>query len=140
MSNLPEQRRLLMEDFSDVDGDWIERLIYPINEFNEQVYNVLNKGINIQDNVQGSVQTVSFTTSGTYTTLNTFTPVILSWAFKTKPVALTIGQIFTTNSSSIITKPTVVTDWYLSGPGSISVRFITGLEDSTKYTVTFIIQ
>jgi len=138
MSNLPEVRRLMLEDFGDVEGDWVERMIYPINSFNEQTYNILNKGINITDNIQCVSVTTTFTTPSTYVASKTFNDVGLAWPFKTYPTHLLLGHIYETNGS-MIKEATVITDWILASPGQIQVRFITGLKNSTKYTASFLI-
>ena len=139
MSNLPEVRRLLIEDFSDVEGDWIERLIYPINQFNEQVYNVLNKGVSVTDNILGTIVTATFTTPTDYVANQTFNPVSLLWKFKVQPSLVLMGRIYETDSTAIMKTAAVMTDWILASANQVQVRYITGLKNSTKYTATFLI-
>lgn len=138
MSNLPEIRRLMVEDFSDVEGDWIERLIYPINQFNEGVYNVLNQGISITDNIIGSVVTANFTTLSDYISAQNFNAVSLLWKYKTQPKVVLMGRIYETDSTSIMKSAAIMTDWIYTA-GQVQVRYITGLKNSTKYTATFLL-
>ena len=138
MSNLPEIRRLMVEDFSDVEGDWIERLIYPINQFNEGVYNVLNQGISITDNIIGSVVTANFTTLSDYISAQNFNAVSLLWKYKTQPKVVLMGRIYETDSTAIMKSAAIMTDWIYTA-GQVQVRYITGLKNSTKYTATFLL-
>lgn len=138
-TNLPEVKRLLREDFTDVEGEWVDRLIYPINSFNEQVYSLLDKSITIDDNIVGDIYTTTFTTSANYISSRAFSPIQIPWSYSNQPRVLILAQINEVNSDNIITNPVQVTDWKLTNPGIIQVRFMVGLHNSTKYKVSFLI-
>lgn len=139
MANLPEVKRLLREDFTEVKGDWIDKLIYPINMFNEQVYSVLNKSLTFEDNMAGDIYTTTFSTSSRYISHKEFSVINIPWSNRAAPRIILIGKINEAETSNIITNPVSITDWIQTGPGVIAVRFIVGLHNSTKYNISFMI-
>lgn len=58
MAKLPEQQRLLAEDFQS-QRSWIDKLIYPINQFMSSVWNALNKGLTFKENISSDMKEIS---------------------------------------------------------------------------------
>lgn len=138
MASLPEFKRILREDLSEVAGEWVEKLIYPINNFNEQVYSSLNKNLTVGDNITGSIFKTSFTTPTDYIKNKNFTPINIPWNFRAAPKCVNVGYIAMAESNDIITNP-ISLDWRITGPNTITIRFIVGLKNITKYNITFLI-
>lgn len=138
MASLPDFKRVLREDLPDAEGEWVDRLLSPVNSFNEQVYSALNNGLTLGDNIVGQIEVRSFKTSPNYIKNKSFTPIDIDWKYKTPPRAVMIGAIRATDVDVIITNP-ISLDWRLIGPGKISIRFIVGLKNGTKYDASFVI-
>lgn len=138
MAALPEYKRLLREDFAEIEEDWIEKLIYPINQFNEQVTSALNQSLTLTDNVQGAFRSAIFTTASNYNT-GTFTPIKLSWGFRTSPNAVLLGRVYLPDSPTTVITAATSVDWNVTSQGLINIRYIAGLANSTKYSVTFVL-
>ena len=138
MAQLPEFKRVLREDLPDAEGEWVDRLLSPVNSFNEQVYSSLNNGLTLGDNVVGQIEVKTFKTSPTYISNKAFTPIEIDWKYKVPPRAVMIGAMRASDSDAIITNPLSL-DWRLTGPGKISIRFIVGLKNGTKYDASFIV-
>lgn len=138
MAQLPELKRILREDLSDAEGEWVDRLLSPVNSFNEQVYSSLNNGLTIGDNVVGQIMVKTFKTPATYIQNKAFSPIEIEWKYKTPPRAVLIGAMRATDRDDIITNPLSL-DWRLTGPGKIVIRFIVGLKNATKYEASFVI-
>lgn len=131
---LPDFRPLTRETFADVEEDWPEPLLKSVNTFQEQVFNGLNKQITLSDNIQSRVVELTFTTASDYTTNDTFQPLNIALTFKA--TAVFIAQLIAPNNAIITTAFTPC--WYFTNSG-ISVKFISGLADSTKYTARFLV-
>lgn len=138
MSNIPDFKRMLREDFKDVPGEWIDKLIYPINSFSEQVTSAMNRNLTIGENVTGMIYTTSFSTPSTYIKNKSFNQINMPWNFRVAPRSVTIGQLINQDNDAPITNP-VSLDWRQTGPNAITIRFMAGLKNNTKYTVTFLI-
>lgn len=138
MAALPEFKRILREDLVGVEGEWIDNLINPLNSFNEQVYSSLNRNLTIGDNVLGDVLTQSFKTPTNYIKDKKFTPFNLDWKYRKEPRAVILGSISEVNQDNIITNPISI-DWKITGPGVVTIRFIVGLKNNTKYNASFVL-
>lgn len=136
MAQVPEFKRLMREDFAEIEEEWVDRLIYPINTFNEQVYAALNQALTVGDNVVGVYRDLTFTTLSTYST-GGWTNQTINWPYRTAPKSVTIGAIHPTDSDTVI-KTAVSLDWKLTSPNVITIRYVAGLANSTKYTATLL--
>lgn len=73
MSQLPQIRRLLVEDFME-QKDWISKLFTPLNSFMEGTIGVLTKGVSLADNCTADLQTITISTVPTVSV-----PIQLPW-------------------------------------------------------------
>ena len=64
MAQLPQLKRLLIEDFPD-QQEWISKLILPLNEFMQNVINALNRDLTLSDNLRANLKTLRITGSST---------------------------------------------------------------------------
>lgn len=58
---LPDVRRLNREDFADAP-DWIDPMLNTINTFMDSVYNILNKNVSLNQNLNAQFITLNITT------------------------------------------------------------------------------
>lgn len=141
MASLPPIRRITKEDLRDAP-DWVQFLLYPLNTFMGSVYSALDANLTLGDNVAGSGSiTLSFKTRSDYLTAS---PLKDGWEsqnvaspMRYKPKNVVIGQLSETEKYSIITEPVSLHWDYLNG--SIRVKYISGLQPSTKYKVSLLI-
>ena len=114
---------------------WFNSLLDPFNQFFAQVYNNLNN-ITIGDNLLGKFVTQSFTTGATYTS-GVFPDVSFSADIKKIVESCQIAQI-SRDDGIIITDVISVPQWNFTN-GTCTINYIAGLDNSTKYTVRFLI-
>lgn len=134
---LPPFRRISREDIPQAE-DWVGRLLHPINSVFEALASGLNKGITFEENIQSFSKTLQFTTDATYTSG--------SW----NALSFAIPDTFKVRASGLwIIKggPTVESASDISGiyvnwsenERTISINWLGGLADSTKYNFTFMV-
>jgi hypothetical protein len=130
-SNLPTIQRFYSEDYQGAPK-WFQAFLSTLNLFTQQVYNIVNAGVQISANTTEEIYTFSITAGAAYSN-NTFyfTPK----KFAGKPNGVTIAQI-------VVTAPTVTPvgaatslDWIYNS-GQIQVIAMYGLTNGTTYTVT----
>lgn len=135
---LPVFRRLTIADIPDTP-EWMNGVFGILNLFGETTVQVLNKGLTIGDNVQGSVYNISINTSTGYAT-GDFTPITYRYSSGGRPASLLIGQI-TDSSGALILAPVSVTSWFLNlntSPPTITVNYIAGLSPNKRYNITLL--
>jgi len=134
MAKLPTIKRILREDLPDAP-DWIDKLLYPVNKFFEDVFNALNRNLEFVDNVTGQKKDVTFKTLSTYvSTSATFETLEFPRTLKRKPTGLLLLQIIQDedNHTPIETAPYI--DW-LDENGTIRIFLVTGLVASKTYNM-----
>lgn len=124
MAKLPRIKRLLKEDFQEVE--WIDKLLGPVNDFFDTVYDALNKGLTFTDNMPATVKTLEFKEG------SSIYPIKFAWNLKTLPTALIITRVVGTEPSSA---PSVY--WSFDGQ-SINIDKFYGLVDGQDYKVSVI--
>jgi hypothetical protein len=146
MAQLPPFRRLSNSDIDGFSGESksnMSKIIYLINSFFENMFSALNNGINFKDNFEAQLQNISFTTGATYTTKGLIAPITFNKNTKLVPnraYGLIICQITQTTTSNYvpITNP-VTLDWIDLGTGTIQINNVTGLNNSTSYSMNIIV-
>ena len=117
---LPSIKKLLLEEI-DLKTVWLPNLLAPINVFFESVYNALNKGITVTDNMDGEIKTISL--DGTF-------PYNLKWERKNPPKAAWIVFSDTAPSGGMSLH------WEFTSTGMFSIKSIQGLSPSSASKVT----
>jgi len=135
MSKLPQVRRLMVEDFIE-QKDWIANLFTPLNIFMEQTYQVLNRGINLKDNIQGDIQTV---TIGFIPTVAA--PLTLAWSLPTKPQAIHVGQVTRKDKADFTLTAAVQVQWKYDSKVGLRLVNVVGITptNASQYDLTLII-
>jgi hypothetical protein len=120
---------------------WMDKLLQPLNQVFNQVIQALQSNLTLEDNVVGQIRSVTFNTDASYTATNAFNTLIVPWAFpnKKRPQAVIVGQVSQPSNQAVINKPVMVPSWIYDGVSSIRIPYITGLADSSQYTITFVI-
>lgn len=140
MAAIPPIRTIYTQDIIDSDGNVEgEKLLYPLNLFMESSYTLFDKGLTFSENIVSQSNTITFTTASTYTASNTFVPITYLIKMSKRPEGVILLQTqVADNINTIITNPVTI-DWREAADGlSISIGFITGLANSTKYNVSLL--
>ena len=120
-------RRLVVEDYPKEVRPWLNKMIYILNPFLEQVYTSLVNGITIRDNTKGKILEL--------TILPGETDKLLKWDVNEKPTSVIIGQILKSDGAHPTNQITMT--WLYTQNDQLEIKF-NGLESSTKYRVTLI--
>lgn len=137
MATLPTIKQVTREDLREAP-DWIERLLNPLNQFMASVYQALNGALTFGTNIRGSVRELRFNTSATYDT-GDFTPLEFPTGLGgVKAIGCLILQLNESASAETVLTGASVANW-TERNGRIAVKYISGLANSTKYTVRFLV-
>ena len=139
MAELPSIKRLVREDIPNAP-EWIGQVIDPLNTFMEEVYYALDRDLTINQNIRGTIKTITLTTKSTYGNA----PKTDNWDIQkitdpigVKPEVVALGSVVNKDSFATITDPVYVSwDWYNS---QIRINYIAGLAASTKYEIKLLI-
>jgi len=133
MARLPLIKRILREDLPDAPN-WVERILLPINQFFEGVYNAFDRNITFTDNIAAQVHSFDFTTSSAYDgTAANFETIEFARTLNFKPVGLLLLQIIEDADNHTPIEGSPYIDW-LDINSTIEIYLIRGLKASTKYT------
>lgn len=136
MAKLPSIKRILREDLKEAPS-WVERLIYPLNLFIEQIYSALNKNITFQDNIAAAFKELTFTTKATYSS-NDWESISFQSGLRTKVSGVVLLQITPLDGTYSAIFSAAQVSWYES-QGTIIINYVSGLENSTKYQIKLLI-
>lgn len=131
----PDSKRFLLEDYPDAPI-WFGKFINVLNRFMEQTIQLFSGRISLGENIQSREFSTSFTTSGTYTS-GDFESIQFSWNGSQLPFVLLISRIVREDGVRILT-PVGVPEWRTSTQ-SVTVSYIAGLANNTKYQVSFLV-
>lgn len=133
---LPVFRRFAAGDYPTAP-DWLPLIFNPLNTFAETTVATLNKNLTIGQNVQGLKYSTSFTSNS----LGEISPIVFQYTGGGQPDCCVIGQITKTDGTTITT-PIAITDWSLNintSPFLVTVNYLSVLESSKRYNVTFLV-
>jgi len=125
----------LTEENFPQQASWIGNLLGPLSNRINSILQALSGNLSIGDNVIGIVQQVSFTTSATYNT-GTFTAIRLNWipGNRKLPQTVLVGKVIAT---TVPTTAVTAHNWtYDAQSSAIIVNYVSGLANSTTYTIT----
>ena len=125
MAKQPRFVRLLAEDFKD-QGDWIGRLLDPINNYMEQNNAALNKALTVSDNMAAAMMTVEL--DGQF-------PLKLRWDLPMRPVSVLVGNTYRSDGSSFMLTAAVQVQWSFNQAGQLQIDRVVGITPTaaTKY-------
>jgi hypothetical protein len=144
MADLPTIKSIRLEDLGSQAPTWMVNLLSPLNEFIESVYTALNKQITLVDNVRASYRTVTFRTESDYEhPKHNFIPLKFSSGIAGKARAVLIAQAYPRDNSSALIPSSNATGelscQWIDVNGEINILYISGLENSVYYTITFLV-
>lgn len=122
MGALPTIKQLLIDDFP-TESKWISKLLYPLNQFFNTVYQNLNNGLTFAQNMLSQINTLSVSGASPTTSFQ--------YNFKSQgnPAGVWIGAISPTPSAAYSMS------WSYSA-GTITVT-VQGLSATGSYSITF---
>jgi hypothetical protein len=119
MSEIPQIRRLLVEDFME-QKDWISKLFIPLNNFMDGTFGTLNRGVTLRQNMAADLKVVTVNrvpTAADY--------IGLPWSIPQKPISLHIGRIVRTDNTAVVLANAVQVQWeYDSSKGLRLINLI----------------
>ncbi len=136
MAALPPLQSIIAEHVTNADGTLDpQRLLFVLNQFMGAVYSALNRGIALGANILAEVKELPlFTTAATVEA--TF-PMYLTMSAGMPPNPKGVWVAYAknrTNTSTLFYSPPTV-DWEPVGDGRIRIKYLSGLDASTKYQV-----
>lgn len=137
MAYLPTIKRIQRSDLGSGIPTWVDSLLSPLNQFMEEIYTAFNRNLTIPENVKGQIITINFKTGANYVSSKEFTEINYLNTLGRKTSILLIGNIIK------ISEPkkkfdAVFLSWYDNNDGTITIRYIAGLENSMEYDITLI--
>ena len=131
---LPAYKRIYYTDFPQEDQEIIEQLSYTINNGFEGVYNALNNGLSLEDNLDVSVKDVLITVDATgIPTSPTSYTVTNSNPIDGTQVIRALNQ---TNSTVFPTGGIFIS--YTQSGNKVTINNITGLPANNQFSVRII--
>lgn len=124
----------ISQSFNVTEGSWASLI-----NLLRTIYTALTTNLTLGDNIIGGYQTVTFTTSTNYTGGH-FNPIVLPWAFASKkqPQSVIIAQLISPSNQSPLLSTATCHNWtYDTVRQQINISYISGLNNNSKYTITF---
>jgi hypothetical protein len=137
--SLPRQRKILREDVKDAP-DWINKIIDPLNNFMETVYNILNGNVNFRNHIACNLREIEVITLPTYdeTNMDTFRTVRFPSGLRTRAYGLHLVAVREIGGNyTPITKPIFI-NWF-ENQGEIVIPLIVGLKPETRYIMNLMV-
>lgn len=125
-------RRLYPEDYPD-QQPWINKLINPINTFNEGVNSILS---GITTNLFAVIKQINFTTAPDYPNVNTFRALQFQLPTAFTCSCVLVGNIQVNSGNVNIISDPVTINWVQVQPNIIQINYVTGLQANTQYILT----
>jgi hypothetical protein len=108
-----------------------------INSLNFLFFNRFNRNLTIPENVKGQIKNLTFRTPSNYTSSKGFDEITYLNTLGRKTQILIIGYIEEIGTPKKQHDP-VTLSWYDNNDGTISIQYITGLENSKQYNITLL--
>jgi hypothetical protein len=128
MSELPQIRRLLVEDFLE-QKDWISKLFIPMNNFMDGTFTALNRGITLRQNMAADIKVV---------TLNRIPTALdyasVAWDIPQKPIAVHVGRIKRTDNTAVVLANAIQIQWEYDLTKGLRLTNLIGLTPTSTET------
>ena len=127
MAKFSTIRRLVVEDYPKEVRPWLNKMIYILNPFLEQVYTALVNGLTYRDNAKAKIIPLNIYLAET--------DKLIKWDLNERPTAVFIGKIEVTDG----THPTnqITMTWLYTQADQLDIKF-NGLDAAKEYRVTLI--
>lgn len=137
-SSLLVFKSMRLEDIGKDPLSAVQNFASLYNQFGLSVYNLLSGNVQFDQNILSQIATISFATPSSYSDgANTnFTNSAFKVSFQpTGVIKLGIQQI---NNTTIFNKP-VDFSWVYNSNGQVVIQYVTGLQPSSNYNMTFLV-
>lgn len=134
---LPQIQRILREDLREAPS-WIDKLLNPLNQFLDTMYGGLNKNITLTENIDCQERVFTFTTKIDYVANNTFDEIQFRRTTKNKAKGVILADIRIQDAYYRPILNATSIQW-VEIEGTIIVKYIAGLDDSTSYRIYLLI-
>ena len=132
-------RRIYFQDIIDEEGNVnAEKLLYPVNTFMESTYEALNGQLEFGINIKSQIKTLTFTTEADYVASSNFIPLTFINTLSSVVQGVVLLRIYKTDDASSIITNAVGIHWEPK-QNDVKLAFVTGLADSTKYTIKLLV-
>lgn len=135
MAQVPEYRPIRVDGLKDVP-DWGKAVVTSLNKFMREVISALTR-LTFKENFDAGVSTVTFATSATYTG-GDFVPLLFTAPVGGVTGVITTKVVDTVTPSNKILPGTTSTNW-TTDRAKVTLTYVSGLANSTQYTITFLI-
>jgi hypothetical protein len=128
MSEIPQIRRLLVEDFIE-QKDWISKLFIPLNNFMDGTFIALNRGVTLRQNMAADLKIVTVNrvpTSADY--------IGIPWTIPQKPISLHIGRIVRTDNTAVVLANAVQVQWEYDSSKGLRLTNLIGITPTATAT------
>jgi hypothetical protein len=128
MSEIPQIRRLLVEDFME-QKDWISKLFIPLNNFMDGTFTALNRGVTLRQNMAADLKIVTVNrvpTSADY--------IGIPWTIPQKPISLHIGRIVRTDNTAVVLANAVQVQWEYDSSKGLRLTNLIGITPTATAT------
>lgn len=137
MALLPTLKKIQRADIGNDVPLWIEGILSYINQFTEEIYSAMNRNITIPENVKGQIKVLEFRTGGQYIQQQEFVEQTFLNTLGKRMQVLFVGNIVNDAKPNHIYENSTVS-WNDNGNGTVTVRYISGLEDDENYRITLL--
>lgn len=137
MASLPTIKRVQRSDLGADIPIWVDSLLSPINQFIEEVYSAFNRNLTIPENVKGQIKNITFRTPSTYTSAKDFVEINYLNTLGRKTQILLLGYIEEIGTPKKRHDP-VTLSWYDNNDGTVTIHYITGLDNNKQYNITIL--
>lgn len=133
MAQLPQLRRLLVEDFKN-EKKWIGPLFLTVNNFMESVVNAFNKSLTLIDNTTSDIKTLTLSSVPSASS-----PAAIKWTKTNSPISVLVGNVVLTAGGAFSLTTAVQVQWAMSGT-SLQITGLTGITPTSavQYDLTLI--
>lgn len=128
MSELPQIRRLLVEDFME-QKEWISKLFIPLNNFMDGTMTALNRGITLRQNMAADIKTVTLNRVPTVAS-----PIRVQWNISQRPISVHVGQCIRTDNTAIVLTTAIGIQWDYDAINGLRLTNILGITPTAAIT------
>ena len=125
MSDIPQIRRLLTEDFNE-QKSWIAKLFSPLNVFMDGVLAALSRGITIRQNMAADIKTFEIDKAPT---VADYWPV--SWSLPVPPLCVHVASVTRKDGADFTLAAAVGVQWKYDSIKGFRITNIVGVTPST---------
>lgn len=137
MALLPTLKKIQKSDLGGDVPQWIEGILSYINQFTEEIYSAMNRNITIPENIKAQIKVLEIRTTNQYVSQQDFPEQTFINTLGRKMQVLFVGNIVNDSSPNYKYENSTVS-WQDNGNGTVTIRYVSGLDDSENYRITFL--